>query len=60
MKYQAPYGSPSGPNDEAVQFINGNPTAGIKGSIIPAGGIEYATDQRRLCLYRQFGSGALE
>jgi hypothetical protein len=41
MKYQAPYGSPGGPNDEAAVWINGNPTAGIEGSIPPAQAFEY-------------------
>lgn len=40
MKYQAPFGSPGGANDESAPYINGNPTAGIKGSIPPAAAFE--------------------
>lgn len=41
MKYQAPFMNPSGPNDEAIHYVDGNQGAGIEGSIVPAKGLEY-------------------
>lgn len=40
MKYQPPFVKPSNPDPNAP-FVNGDPEAGIKGSIIPAQAIEY-------------------
>jgi hypothetical protein len=41
MQYQAPYGSPGGPNDTTASYINGNPDTGVAGSCPPAAAIEY-------------------
>lgn len=38
MKYNQPYDQASNPN---APFVNGNPSAGVQGSIIPAGAVEY-------------------
>lgn len=38
MKYNQPYDQPSNPN---ASYIDGNPSAGIQGSIVPAASIEY-------------------
>ena len=37
MKYYQPYGN----GDANAPFINGNPAAGIQGSIVPAGAVEF-------------------
>ncbi|TWB19525.1 hypothetical protein FBZ99_101298 [Rhizobium sp. ERR 1071] len=37
MQYVQPYDQPSNPN---APYVNGNPSAGIQGSIIPAGAVE--------------------
>jgi hypothetical protein len=38
MKYNQPYDQPANPN---AAYIDGNPAAGIQGSIVPAASIEY-------------------
>jgi hypothetical protein len=38
MKYNQPYDQPSAPN---APYVDGNPSAGIQGSIVPAASIEY-------------------
>lgn len=38
MKYNQPFDQPSSPN---APYIDGNPSAGIQGSIVPAAAIEY-------------------
>jgi hypothetical protein len=38
MKYNQPYDQPSSPN---APYVDGNPEAGIQGSIVPAASIEY-------------------
>jgi len=38
MKYNQPYDQPSSPN---APYVDGNPAAGIQGSIVPAAAIEY-------------------
>jgi hypothetical protein len=38
MKYNQPFDQPSNPN---AGYINGNPAAGIQGSIVPAEAVEY-------------------
>ena len=38
MKYNQPYDQPSNPN---ASYTNGNPSAGIQGSIVPAEAVEY-------------------
>ena len=38
MKYNQPYDQPSNPN---ASYIDGNPAAGIQGSIVPAASIEF-------------------
>jgi hypothetical protein len=43
MKYNQPFDQPSNPN---APYIDGNPSAGIQGSIVPAASIEY--DQREI------------
>ena len=43
MKYNQPFDQPSNPN---APYIDGNPSAGIQGSIVPAAAIEY--DQREI------------
>jgi len=43
MKYNQPYDQPSNPN---APYVDGNPAAGIQGSIVPAASIEY--DQREI------------
>ncbi len=37
MQYVQPYDQPSNPN---APYVNGNPSAGVQGSIIPAGAVE--------------------
>jgi hypothetical protein len=43
MKYNQPFDQPSNPN---APYVDGNPAAGIQGSIVPAAAIEY--DQREI------------
>ena len=43
MKYNQPFDQPSNPN---APYIDGNPSAGIQGSIVPAASIEF--DQREI------------
>ena len=43
MKYNQPFDQPSNPN---APYVDGNPSAGIDGSIVPAAAIEY--DQREI------------
>src|SRR6516164_4361822 len=43
MQYNQPWDQPTNPN---APYIDGNPAAGIQGSIVPAHGIEY--DQREV------------
>ena len=43
MKYNQPFDQPSNPN---ASYIDGNPAAGIQGSIVPAASIEF--DQREI------------
>jgi hypothetical protein len=43
VKYNQPFDQPSNPN---APYIDGNPSAGIQGSIVPAAAIEY--DQREI------------
>jgi hypothetical protein len=43
LKYNQPFDQPSNPN---APYVDGNPAAGIQGSIVPAASIEY--DQREI------------
>ena len=54
MQYNQPLDQPSNPN---APYIDGNPGAGIQGSIVPAASIEY--DQREVVevIYRAFQRG---
>lgn len=41
MKYVAPFQNPTGPNDEAAHYVDGNKAAGIEGSVVPAKSLEH-------------------